>query len=375
MIATPLVGTSPSNGPLVAVLGGGQLGRMLGLAGRPLGVAFRFLDPAPDATAGAVGPLLIGALGDAARVQEVARGATVVTYEWEGVPADAARAAAGSAPVRPDPRALEVAQDRLVEKEMFRRLGIEVAPFAPAGDAAGVARAVDAVGLPALAKTRTGGYDGKGQRLLRTGADVDRAWDALGAVPLLVEARVDFERELSVVAVRSAPGETRCWPLVENHHADGILRVSKAPAPGTTLAMEQAAADLAARLLEDLAYVGVLAIELFERDGRLLANELAPRVHNSGHWTIEGAETSQFENHVRAVLGWPLGSTAARGHAAMINCIGALPDRDTVLAIEGAHFHDYEKAPRAGRKVGHVTVTAATAEERDQRLAAVAAVV
>jgi 5-(carboxyamino)imidazole ribonucleotide synthase len=357
--------------PLVAVLGGGQLGRMLGLAGIPLGVRFRFLDPSPGAGAGAVGQLVVGDLDDEAAVAEVAAGAAVVTYEWEGVPAVGARAASAVAPVRPGPGALDLAQDRIREKEAFRRLGIATAAWAAVDDDESLARARDDVQLPAVLKTRRGGYDGKGQRVLRTEADLEGAWEALGVVPLVLEELVAFDRELSVLAARGVDGTTRCWPLVENRHGDGILRVSRAPAPALTPELQAEAEALAGRLLDDLDYVGVLAVELFERDGRLLANELAPRVHNSGHWTIEGSTTSQFEQHLRAVLGWPLGATGMRGFAGMVNCIGALPDRHAVLRIEGTRLHDYEKEPRAGRKVGHVTVVAETPEQRDERVGAV----
>jgi 5-(carboxyamino)imidazole ribonucleotide synthase len=360
------------SGDVVAVLGGGQLGRMLALAGIPLDLEFRFLDPVAGAPASAVGDLVVGALGDEAALTEVARDATVVTYEWEGVPADAARFLARDRPVRPGARSLEVAQDRLTEKETFRRLGIATPAFAPVNTRVDLDRAVEVVGgLPAVLKTRRGGYDGKGQAVLRTAADIDRAWNELGGAPLLLESLVPFERELSVLAVRGGDGAVACWPLVENTHAGGILRVSRAPAPALDDALQARGEELAARLLTDLDHVGVLAVELFEADGELLANELAPRVHNSGHWTIEGAETSQFENHLRAVLGWPLGSTAARGPSAMVNCIGVMPSRDAVLAVAGAHLHDYGKAPRPGRKLGHVTVVAADDVQLETRLAAV----
>lgn len=357
-----------SDHPVVAVLGGGQLGRMLGIAAVPLGVRLRFLDPAADATAQSLGDLVVGDLGDAGAISRVADGADVVTYEWEGVPADGARSVAPNVPVRPDPRALEVAQDRLIEKKTFERLGIGVAAFAPIDESGDVGPALERVGLPAVVKTRRGGYDGKGQRVVRTDDDARDVWRELGAVPLIAEALVPFTRELSVLAARAVDGTTACYPLVENDHAGGILRTSRAPAPGLTRAIQRDAAELAARLLDDLDYVGVLAVELFEHDGRLLANEMAPRVHNSGHWTIEGAVTSQFEQHVRAVLGWPLGSTAARGVAAMINCIGRLPDRAAVLAVPGAHLHDYEKSPRPGRKVAHVTIVADDAATLDARV-------
>jgi 5-(carboxyamino)imidazole ribonucleotide synthase len=359
--------------PLVAVLGGGQLGRMLALAGIPLGLGFRFLDPSPNATAGALGLLVVGSLGDETALAHVIEGTDVVTYEWEGVPADGARFVASTgAPVLPPPVALDVAQDRLREKALCRRLGIGTPDFVAVDDRVDLDRAVKELGLPAVLKTRRGGYDGKGQVVLRAPDDAERAWAEVGGVPLIVEALVPFDRELSVLAVRGRDGTTACWPLVENHHAEGILRRSFAPAPDVSERLQHHGEQLAGKLLDELEYVGVLAVELFEVDGELLVNELAPRVHNSGHWTIEGAPTSQFENHLRAILGWPLGSTAAVGVNAMVNCIGALPDPGTVLAVPGAHFHDYGKAPRAGRKVGHITITARDGDELRTRVARLA---
>ncbi len=371
---TDPAGLDPA-GPVVAVLGGGQLGRMLGLAGIPLGLNFRFLDPSPSATAQAIGPVRVAALEDETAARAVATGARVVTWEWEGIPAATARAAAAHAPVRPDPRALEVAQDRLVEKTTFVRLGIDVPTFAAVDDQAGLRAALDTVGLPAVLKTRRGGYDGKGQRVLRDAGDVDGAWAALGGAPLILEELVPFQRELSVLAVRGLTGETACYPLIETEHGDGVLRACRAPAPWVDEERQEAGFAIAARLLTELDYVGLLTVELFDCGDRLLANEFAPRVHNSGHWTIEGSVTSQFENHLRAILGWPLGATTGRGHSGLVNLLGALPDREQLLAIEDAHLHDYRKAPHPGRKVGHVTVIADTAEGRDRRLAAVRAVV
>jgi 5-(carboxyamino)imidazole ribonucleotide synthase len=274
--------------------------------------------------------------------------------------------------VLPPPVALDVAQDRLREKELCRRLGIGTPAFAPVDDRAGLDRAAKELGLPAVLKTRRGGYDGKGQVVLRESDDTERGWAEVGGVPLILEAHVPFDRELSVLAVRGRDGETACWPLVENHHEGGILRRSFAPAPDLSARLQQSGEQLAGRMLDELEYVGVLAVELFDVAGELLVNELAPRVHNSGHWTIEGAVTSQFENHLRAILGWPLGSTAAVGVNAMVNCVGALPDPSAVLAVPGAHLHDYGKAPRPGRKVGHVTVTAGDAEELRGRVARLA---
>jgi 5-(carboxyamino)imidazole ribonucleotide synthase len=352
---------------------------MLALAGIPLDVQFRFLDPVEGAPASAVGDLVVGALGDEAVLSEVTHGATVVTYEWEGVPADAARfLIARGLPVRPGARSLEVAQDRLTEKETFHQLHIATPASSAVNTRADLDAAVEAVGgLPAVLKTRRGGYDGKGQARLHSIDDLDAAWSELGGgeVGLILESLVPFDRELSVLAVRGLDGEVACWPLVENHHERGILRVSRAPAPDVSPTTQAEGEALATRLLDDLDHVGVLAVELFDVGGELLANEIAPRVHNSGHWTIEGAVTSQFENHVRAVLGWPLGSTAARGPSAMVNCIGVMPSRDAVLAIPGAHLHDYGKAPRPGRKLGHVTVVAADDVELSTRLDAVTAAV
>jgi 5-(carboxyamino)imidazole ribonucleotide synthase len=353
----------------IAVLGGGQLGRMLGLAGIPLGARFRFLDPSPDAPAAPVGQLVVGALGDEAALARVADGADVVTYEWEGVPAAAARFLAQSVPVRPGERSLEVSQDRLVEKDTFRSLGIGTAEYRAVSSRTKLDAAAHELGLPAVLKTRRGGYDGKGQAVLRAFDDLDAAWAQLGAAPLILEAFITFDRELSIVAARGLDGAIACWPVVENQHRDGILRVTRAPAPGIAPDTVREAKRIATALLTELEHVGVLAVELFEVDGALLANELAPRVHNSGHWTIEGAVTSQFENHVRAVLGLPLGDPSARGVSAMVNCIGTMPEPDAVIAVPGAHLHDYGKAPREGRKLGHVTVVADTITDLDTRLA------
>jgi 5-(carboxyamino)imidazole ribonucleotide synthase len=356
----------------VAVLGGGQLGQMLGLAGIPLGCTFTFLDPVAGAPAAAVGDLVVGGLDDVGAARLAAKGADVVTYEWEGVPAATARALEASAAVLPPPRALEVSQDRLVEKQTLDALGIATTPFRAVNSLDGLRGAIDVLGLPAVLKTRRGGYDGKGQVRLRSADDLEAVWNALGGVPLILEGFVAFARELSILAVRSRAGEVHCWTVVENVHRDGILRVTRAPAAGAS----QADAEACIRpLLEELQFVGVGCVELFDVEGTLLANEIAPRVHNSGHWTIEGAETSQFENHVRAVTGMPLGSTALRSPCAMVNCIGTMPDRDAVLRIPGTHLHDYGKESRPGRKLGHITLTAADVATLEDRLAALQEIV
>ncbi|HXF36920.1 MAG TPA: 5-(carboxyamino)imidazole ribonucleotide synthase [Actinomycetota bacterium] len=356
---------------LVGVLGGGQLGRMLALAGIPLGMRFRFLDPAPEAPAGAVGELVVGAYDDEGALKELAEGATVLTYEFENVPVAAARSLAERVTVLPPPEALEAAQDRVAEKRLFARLGIPAAPWAPVGGPEELPAALAAVGAPALLKTRRLGYDGKGQAPVERPSDAGSAWEAVGRSPSILEARVGFDRELSVLAVRGRDGEVRAYPLVENVHREGILRVSRAPAPGLTSDLQARAEGFARRVLEELGYVGVLAIELFQVGEQLLANEMAPRVHNSGHWTIEGALTSQFENHLRAVAGLPLGPTDPRGCSAMVNLIGATPRPAEVLAVPGAHLHLYGKAPRPGRKLGHVTVVAEDEGTLEARLAEV----
>jgi len=338
----------------VGILGGGQLGRMLALAGYPLGLEFRLLDPVPDACGGQVAELMVGAMDDTYALERFCNGLDVVTLEWENVPVEAAKFIAERVPVYPPPQALEASQDRLVEKSMFARLGIETAPFLAVDGPANLAPAVAQMGTPAVLKTRRLGYDGKGQWLLREDKDAEGVAPFV-VVPCILEGFVRFERELSILAVRSTTGETRFYPLVENHHREGILRVSYAPAPHVSKKLQSQAEDIAARVLDELGYVGLLAIELFQVDDRLLANEMAPRVHNSGHWSIEGAVTSQFENHVRAVAGLPLGSTEIVASSAMVNLIGDHPPLETMLALPGAHVHFYGKEPRAGRKIGHVT--------------------
>jgi len=343
----------------VGILGGGQLARMLALSGAPLGLRFLVMDTAADACAGQFAPLLVGDYRDEAALSEFAAQVDVATFDFENVPAESAEWLATRVPVFPSPRALAVAQDRLAEKTLFRELDIPVPAFAAVSTRAELDAALATVGVPCILKTRRLGYDGKGQFRIRTLADADAAWDALGAqattVGLIVEAFVPFERELSVVAVRGRDGEFRTWPPTENWHVDGVLSASLAPAQ-VDAALADMAIAYARRLAERLDYVGVFALELFCRGGQLLANELAPRVHNSGHWTIEGAETSQFQNHLRAVLGLPLGSTAMLGHACMLNWIGAMPDAGAVLAEPCGHWHDYGKESREGRKVGHATL-------------------
>lgn len=359
---------------LVAVLGGGQLGRMLGFAGNRINVACKFLDPSPTASAAAAGELLVGELNDFAAVARVAKGATVLTYEWEGVDPEAIAAQGGNPPVRPGERALKIARDRGQEKQLLRDLDIPVANFAIIKTEGDIEAALDHVNLPAVLKTQFGGYDGKGQARVNNLDELSVAVKGFVGAPLTLEELVSFARELSLIAVRSLTGETVYYPLVENLHADGILRITQAPALDLTGSLEgmrnqqKVAEGYAKSILDELDYVGVLTLELFEGTDGLLVNEIAPRVHNSGHWTIEGAQCSQFENHLRAILGDPLGSPEAIGASAMVNCLGEMPNSEALGSLADTYIHDYGKDLRPGRKVGHVTITANDHRVVEERL-------
>lgn len=343
----------------IGILGAGQLARMIALAGYPLGLEFVFLDPSKDACANKLGEHLHGDYKDPRLLAQLAEAADVVTYEFENVSADVAEFLASHTQVHPSPKALAIAQDRLVEKNYFRSIDIPTPNFAQVDGFGDLKQAMPSIGWPAILKSRTLGYDGKGQSVLKSANDLQEAWDRLEGAPAIVEAFVPFDREVSIIAARNVSGSIVYYPLSENLHRGGILRVSKCRYGD---ALQNQAEAYISRLMEALDYVGVLALELFEMDNKLIANEFAPRVHNSGHWTIEGAETSQFENHLRAILDMPLGSTAPVGQAAMVNFIGGLPDARDVLALEQAHLHLYDKSPRKGRKVAHVTVRSENSE-------------
>jgi len=349
----------------VGIIGAGQLGLMLATAGRSLGVEFTFLDPADAPPALAVAPVLTRPFDSDDGLAMLAA-CDVVTYEFENVPVPAVEKLARQVPVFPPARALEHAQDRLREKELFEVLGIPVPAWRAVSSRHDLAAAIDAIGPPLILKTRRLGYDGKGQAVIRSRADADAAWRRLGASPLLAEQCLDFDREVSVLGVRAGDGEIRVYPMTQNEHRDGILRVSRAPAAGDVVA--RAATAHLQNLLTHLDYTGILALEMFVVGDAVLANEFAPRVHNSGHWTIEGARTSQFENHLRAILGLPLGDTTLTGHAGMVNLIGSLPEHPAAFQAEGVYLHEYGKAARPGRKLGHVTVVASDAATRDQKL-------
>jgi len=359
--------------PRVAIIGGGQLGMMLGEAGHALGVECVFLDPGDAPPAARAGEVIKAKFDDVEALARLADGADVLTYEFENVPVDALCELESVLRISPPLAALAKAQDRAAEKTLFGNLGIPVPRWCRVDDASDLPAAAAQVGLPLVFKTRRFGYDGKGQALVETEAGLEDAWAALPRRPLVAEQWIAFDREVSAIGTRGRDGRTVFYPLTENRHAGGILRRSVAPAGPAALA--DLATDYLGRLLESLDYVGTLALELFVAGDTLLANEFAPRVHNSGHWTIEGAATSQFENHLRAVLGLPLGPAEAVAHAGMLNLIGRLPaDLDAIVAA-GAAVHDYGKSPRPGRKLGHVTLCAPDAAERDRRLATVARLV
>ena len=342
---------------------------MLALSGYQLGIQFRFFDPSSGAPVGQIGELVAAAYDDHTALERFLDGVDVVTYEFESIPLEAVRFVAERVPVSPPLAALEVAQDRLLEKQLFRDLDIEVPPFAAVDSYEDLRDAAQRLGLPAVLKTRRMGYDGKGQIVIRDESSLHDAWSRIGKSPLILEKYVQFEHEFSIIGVRAKSGRQEFYPVSENVHREGILRTTVAPAPRADGVMREQAVAYCKSIMERFDYVGVLALEMFAAGGKLLANEIAPRVHNSGHWTIEGAETSQFENHLRAILSLPLGSTAARGWSAMVNIVGQIPGRAEVLACRGSHLHLYGKAPTERRKVGHVTLVTDSAEAADEGLA------
>ncbi|TVQ75234.1 MAG: 5-(carboxyamino)imidazole ribonucleotide synthase [Phycisphaeraceae bacterium] len=341
----------------VGVLGAGQLARMLALAAHRLGITVRALDPSDHPCAAPVCPVTQASFTDLPAIDRFLTGLDALTFEFESIPADTIRHAGERLPTHPNAESLRLSQDRVLEKQVFSEVGFEIPRFAPVDSIEDLHTAAAHIGLPAILKSRTGGYDGRSQARIHSLEQLNDAWTAIGTVPAILEELVPFEREISLIGVRSTTGEIDFYPPVENLHINSTLYTSRAPAE-LSRAHELEAQHHARTMLERLEHVGVLCIELFlTRNGRLLANEFAPRVHNSGHWTIEGAHTSQFENHLRAILGLPLGSTEAIAHSAMINIVGAEPPLAKLLAIESARIHLYTKQPRRGRKLGHVTVT------------------
>ncbi len=337
----------------IGILGGGQLAQMLALAGIPLGFRFRFFDPSPSAPAACAGKHILASFDDTAALDAFCEGLDVITYEFENIPASTVEYVTKRLPVRPSLECLTATQERLAEKTLFQQLNIPTAAFVTVDVAEDLKTVASQIGFPCMFKARRSGYDGKGQRLVKSAEELLPAWEALGSVPIIAEQYIRFTREVSLIAVRSLHGAMKYYALTENYHRDGILRRSLAPASSP---LQSTAESYASLVMKHLNYVGVLCIEFFESNGGLIANEMAPRVHNSGHWTIEGAKTSQFENHLRAITDMPLGSTDIISPTVMMNIIGTVPDTRALMDIENAHIHLYGKSAKPGRKLGHITI-------------------
>ncbi len=358
----------------IGIFGGGQLGRMMALASYPFNLRFSFYDAAKDCPSAPLGQLFGDTQASVESLDAFIASADVFTYEFENIPVAWVERIAAQKPVYPSVKSLAVSQNRLNEKALFKQLAIPAAAYREVNSPDDLIQTVQELGLPLVIKTTMGGYDGKGQFVLRDSKDVAQAWAELErGAPLIAEAFVTFERELSIIAVRSQTGEVRCYPLALNTHHQGILSHSIVPAPQISAATKAQAEQYITQILNELDHVGVLTLELFDTAQGLYANETAPRVHNSGHWSIEGAVCSQFENHMRAVAGLPLGVTEAIRPSAMINIIGQHPNTADILAIPETHLHLYGKSERSGRKLGHITITASTYQALQERIAQVAA--
>ena len=355
----------------IGIIGAGQLGQMLGFAARKLGHECYFLDPSDAPPAAKAGPVIQAPFDDRVALSVLAEKCDVLTYEFENVPVAALEDIGGDTPIYPPLDALRLAQDRLTEKQLFEQLSIPLPKYHAVNSADDLANAAQTIGLPLVVKTRRMGYDGKGQFVLRDIGQIETVWSELGGNDLIAEQWVDFDYEVSAIGVRSLDGEIASYCLTHYEHAGGILLVSRAPVD--EMALSGKAHQYMRNMLEHLDYVGVLALELFVVGDELLANEYAPRVHNSGHWTIEGAETSQFSNHILAISRQKPGSTANIGHAGMVNLIGAIPDR--ARGLSDVALHDYGKAARPGRKLGHITTVADSASERDARIRQISEIV
>lgn len=344
----------------IGVLGAGQLGRMLALSGYPLANQFVFYDLSGSPSVG-LGEVIVDRNNE--YLDDFLSRVDRVTYEFEHLPVDVAERIAGEKPVHPSPRSLRICQNREAEKTLFGDLGIPTPQWRIAESPEALQQAAEELGCPVVAKSNTEGYDGKGQAVLKSPEDAKAAWSSIGHPKLIVEKFVDFSREISVIAARGEDGELAVYPMAENVHSEGILRYSIAPAPGLSADIREDAERYIKLLLNELGHVGILALELFETADGLVANEMAPRVHNSGHWTMEGAETSQFENHIRAVTGMPLGDVTPRGVSCMINIIGSNGSSADILKLPYAHLHLYDKQERPGRKLGHINIVADSYEE------------
>ncbi len=349
----------------LGILGGGQLGSMLALAARPLGLDVTVLDPNAESPARVAATHILAPYDDEDALRRLGE-CDWITFEFENIPDAAARQLEQTGHVSPPAEALRVAQDRWTEKNTFQDLGIRTAEFRKVDSLADAKASFAELGALVL-KTRRFGYDGKGQAVVRELSQLEEAYKSLQGAPAIAERLIPFDRELSILICRGRDDSFEIYPLTQNIHQDGVLRTSIAPAPNISKKVQASAEKVAQTLVQHLSYVGVLALELFQVGDELLVNEFAPRVHNSGHWTIEGAVTSQFENHVRAVCGLPLGSAALRCPSVMTNLLGSIPHRSKILSFEDAHLHDYGKSPRAGRKVGHVTCLGNTMSEALKR--------
>jgi 5-(carboxyamino)imidazole ribonucleotide synthase len=357
-------------GDTIGILGGGQLGRMLALAAARLGLRCQIFSPDPESPAfDVVLNATCAEYADVEALENFANDVDVITYEFENVPASAALVLSARRPVVPNRRILETTQDRLAEKDFVTRLGIGTAAYADISTAADLREAIARIGLPAVIKTRRFGYDGKGQAIIREGDDLSRVWAELSTKSAILEAFVPFEREISVIAARSGDGDVECFDVTENEHRDHILKVSRAPAAIPDALADEARA-IAGKIAGALDYVGVLAVEMFvladpDSGPKVLVNEIAPRVHNSGHWTLDGASVSQFEQHIRAIAGWPLGRPIRHGPVTMTNLIGdEINEYEQWLTVPGATVHIYGKgSARPGRKMGHVTEVAHTGKK------------
>ncbi|MBU2864508.1 5-(carboxyamino)imidazole ribonucleotide synthase [Reinekea forsetii] len=354
----------------LAIVGGGQLGRMMAQAALPLGIKTVLLDPSDQACGGDCGDLIIADYADENALDQLTDKTDAVTFEFENVPAAAFARLERALPAFPPAKALDTARDRWNEKSLFQSLNIATAPLALVDDQASLEAGLEKVGLPAVLKTRTLGYDGKGQKVIRENKDIAGTFTELGSVPMLLEGFVAFDYEVSCISVRSKQGDCKFYPLVENEHRQGILHKSQ---PLINHPLQSKAEQAAQSVMNALDYVGVMAFEFFVKGDELIANEIAPRVHNSGHWSIEGSACSQFENHVRAVMGLPLGSTETLHPIAMLNVIGARPDISKLLSVPGVHLNDYGKSERPGRKIAHINISAPSQAELTVRVKAVEA--
>ncbi len=352
--------------PKIGILGGGQLARMLALSGYPLGFEFVFFDPTPDACAGQVGELITAEYHNEVALEEFCQKVDIVTLDFENVPVQTLRFVQKKKPVFPSPEVLEIAQDRLHEKQFCHTCGVPTTDFEVINSLSELKFAAKKFDYDAILKTRRMGYDGKGQYRISQASSLAQIPDNLFEQDLILEKRVDFEREISVIVARNGLGEVTTWPLCENKHKEGILTTTIVPAKHSEL--DDLTTEYAKKLAVALNYVGVLVVEFFQTEDQVFVNEMAPRVHNSGHWSIEGSATSQFENHLRAGLNLPLGSTQMNGMAAMLNWIGAFPENILSITDAQLYWHIYGKEPRVGRKIGHSTLLAATPQELHDKI-------